>query len=242
MTSGSASTRLRERLRAVTFDVTGTLIHCPRLGELYAEVLGRHHVEVRAEDVERMFPEVYRELACATPAFVDRFTQHPDGAKGWWGDLVHRLCARLGVAAPTPFAIAELYQRFEHAQAWTVYDDVEPSLERLRGVGLRLGIVANWDERLERLLGELGLRPRFDVVVSSSAIGLAKPHPAIFQHALDRLGVAAEETVHIGDQRIEDFEGARGAGLQALLLRRRSTDDGALAALARQLVDGRPFG
>jgi putative hydrolase of the HAD superfamily len=232
----------RQRLRAVTFDVTGTLIHCPRLGEIYAEVLARHAVEASAAGIARLFPEVYRELACATPAFADRFSGHPGGARGWWGDLVQRLCARLGVGELSPFAVAELYQRFEHADAWTIYSDVVPSLGALRAAGLRLGIVSNWDERLERLLANLDLARWFEVVVRSSAIGLAKPHPTIFRLALEQLGVPAEETLHVGDQKIEDLEGARGAGLNALLLHRRTTDDQALAALTRQLVAQPAFG
>lgn len=231
----------RSRLRAVTFDVTGTLIHCPRLGEIYAEVLGRHRSDANASDVARLFPEVYREMACASPAFLDRFTQHPEGARGWWSDLVSRLCARLGLQPPSPFAVAELYQRFAHAPAWTVYDDVADSLELLSSAGFRLAIVSNWDERLEPLLVELGLRSAFDAVVTSSAVGLAKPHPAIFQRALERLGAAADQTIHVGDQRLEDLEGARAAGLHALLLHRRGTDDGALVAVARQLAAA-PFG
>ncbi|HVS15300.1 MAG TPA: HAD-IA family hydrolase [Thermoanaerobaculia bacterium] len=226
-------------LRAVTFDVTGTLIHAPRLAEVYAEVLQHHRVPVTAADVARMFPEVYREQIVRSPAFVDRFAEHPGGARGWWGDLVCRLCQRLGAPEPSPFALAELYQRFERAEAWEVFADVPGSLDALRACGYRLGVISNWDERLPHLLRNLGLASRFEVVVRSSEVGLAKPHPAIFQRALDALGLAADQVVHVGDQRLEDLEGARGAGLHALLLHRRRGDDGALRALADQLCGGR---
>jgi putative hydrolase of the HAD superfamily len=230
------------RLRAVTFDVTGTLIHSPRLADIYAEVLGRHGLAVEAAQIARLFPEVFRELSVGSPAFVDRFVDHPDGARGWWGDLIRRLCLRLEAGAPSPFAIAELYQRFEQAGAWQVYSDVAPSLEALRASGLSLGVISNWDERLPRLLAALALTPHFDVIVRSSEVGLAKPHPAIFQRALDQLGASADQVVHIGDHRLEDFEGAKGAGLHALLLQRRATDDGALLAVVEQLLGGSPVG
>jgi putative hydrolase of the HAD superfamily len=225
----------RRHLRAVTFDVTGTLIHSPRLAEIYAEVLGRHGVAVTAAGVARLFPEVFRELSVSSPVFVDRFAEHPGGGRGWWGDLIRRLCQRLDAPEPSLFAVAELYQRFERADAWRVYADVPESLDTLLASGYRLGIVSNWDERLPRLLDNLDLASRFEVVVRSSEVGLAKPHPAIFQRALDALGLVAEEALHVGDQRLEDLEGARGAGLQALLLHRRHDDDGALRDLVAQL-------
>ena len=109
-------------LRAVTFDLTGTLIHAPRLGEIYSEVLGRHGVDVAPERAASLVREVWRELDCLAHPARDRFAAHPDGARGWWRRLLERLCERLEAGPPDPFAAAELFERFAGADAWEVYD------------------------------------------------------------------------------------------------------------------------
>ena len=79
-------------------------------------------------------------------------------------------------------------------------------------------MVSNWDERLPPLLDDLGLGRRFDAVVYSAAVGVEKPDPRIFLHALERLGVEPEDAVHVGDSAREDVEGALAAGMEALHL------------------------
>jgi putative hydrolase of the HAD superfamily len=68
---------------------------------------------------------------------------------------------------------------------------VPATLERLRG-GARLAVVSNWDVSLHDVLERTGLRGLVDVVVISSELGVAKPDPAIFRAALDRLGPAPQ--------------------------------------------------
>ena len=69
--------------------------------------------------------------------------------------------------------------------------DTHDALARLRGAGLRLGVVSNSDGRVEEALEAAGLRDYFDVVVDSALAGVEKPDPAIFRAALEALGVAA---------------------------------------------------
>jgi hypothetical protein len=104
-------------IRAVTFDVTHTLIHCPRLGEIYAEVLGRHGIEVSAAEAERLVRLVWQELACLADPSRDRFTSHPEGPAGWWKRFLERLCEHLEAPPPSRFAAAELFSRFARADA-----------------------------------------------------------------------------------------------------------------------------
>jgi putative hydrolase of the HAD superfamily len=86
------------------------------------------------------------------------------------------------------------------------------TLRQLRGRGLRLGVVANWDFALPEHLGRLGLDGLVDTVVTSARAGVAKPDPAIFELALAELGVDAERALHVGDEPCDE-EGARAAGL-----------------------------
>jgi putative hydrolase of the HAD superfamily len=229
-------------ITAVTFDVTGTLIHCPRLGELYSEVLGRHGIEVSSAEALRLVDQVWREMACSADPFHDRFSSHPGGPRGWWQRFLGRLCEHLGAPPPSPFAAAELFHRAGGGEAWEVYPEVPAVLDALRARGLRLGVISNWDTRLPEVLRQLDLARRFDAVVYSSGVGVEKPDARIFRRALRDLGVEARAALHIGDSRLEDLEGAIAAGMRALLLVRGRRDSGSgLGAPARRAA-GPPAG
>ena len=98
-------------------------------------------------------------------------------------------------------------------------------LEALRGRGLKLGLVSNAFDPgwlLHRDLEQMGLAERLDFSIFSSEVGKRKPHPAIFERALEALGVAAEDTVFVGDRLYEDVRGAGELGMttvQALWFR-----------------------
>jgi putative hydrolase of the HAD superfamily len=98
-------------------------------------------------------------------------------------------------------------------------------LESLRSRGLRLGIVSNAFDPgwlLHRDLEQMGIAERIDFAVFSSEVGKRKPHPEIFQRALDALEVAPEEAMFVGDRLYEDVRGAAEAGMttvQALWFR-----------------------
>jgi len=97
---------------------------------------------------------------------------------------------------------------------------VADALRDLRGLGLRLVVVSNWDVSLHERLAETGLAPLVDGAVASAEVGAAKPDPAIFEAALSLAGVTAAEAVHVGDSPVEDGEGARAAGIRAVLIGR----------------------
>jgi putative hydrolase of the HAD superfamily len=79
-------------------------------------------------------------------------------------------------------------------------------------------VVSNWDCSLHDVLVAAELRPRVDGVVTSAETGAAKPDPAIFARALELAGVSAAEALHVGDSPREDVEGARSAGIEAVLV------------------------
>jgi putative hydrolase of the HAD superfamily len=209
-------------IAAVTFDVTYTLLHAPRLGEIYAEVLSRNGVEIDAEEAQRLFTEAWQELACSAEPGRDRFTAHPEGERGWWRRLLERMCELHGAPPPSRFAASELFHRFGTAEPYEVYPDVPETLARLREAGVRLGAISNWDHRLPRVLEAVRLSPFLDAVVYSSKTGVEKPDRRIFYDAVAELGVEPQAVLHIGDGRLEDVEGAVAAGLRALHLLRNS--------------------
>jgi putative hydrolase of the HAD superfamily len=105
---------------------------------------------------------------------------------------------------------------------------VKPVLDRLKAGGIRLGIVSNAAYRpdlMRRQLEHLGLLSLFDAVTFSSEVGLRKPHPAIYEDALAKLGVEPQAAVFVGDRLREDVEGPRRLGMRTVLLREWRRDD-----------------
>ncbi len=98
-----------------------------------------------------------------------------------------------------------------------LYDDVRPTLERLR-TRHRLFALSNGNADLRRC----GIADLFDGHVTASAAGAAKPDPRIFAHLLREAGVGAAEVLHIGDDPLADVVGATQAGMQAIWLNRES--------------------
>ena len=99
-----------------------------------------------------------------------------------------------------------------------VLPGVPEALESFRSLGLKLVALSNSDGTAELSLKEAGLRNYFSTVIDSAIVGYEKPHPRIFEHALSTSGARKESTLHVGDLYHPDVEGARNAGLHALLL------------------------
>jgi putative hydrolase of the HAD superfamily len=86
-------------------------------------------------------------------------------------------------------------------------------LERLRQVGLRMGVVSNFYGNVETLCEEAGFKPCFSVILDSLLIGLKKPDPKLFQLALDRLNAQASQAVFVGDSFERDIVPAKALGM-----------------------------
>jgi len=86
-------------------------------------------------------------------------------------------------------------------------------LEELRGRGLDLAVVSNWDVGLTEHLERIGADRPFSTVVTSAEAGAAKPDPAAFRLALERLGVEPARALHVGDEN-EDEQGAAAVGMR----------------------------
>src|SRR5262249_6088876 len=86
----------------------------------------------------------------------------------------------------------------------------------------RVAVVSNnlRDEQEDKLR-HLGLTPYVDELVVSGDTGVAKPDPAIFRIALERLALAPSAAVMLGDSWDADVSGARAAGIRAIWFNRR---------------------
>lgn len=208
---------------AVFFDVGNTLLHpYPSVGHVCAEILrasGRIH---SLEEIDPLLPlvdEYYEDRYRSD----DTFWTCDERAADVWTGMYTVLCRHLGIPDEEAASLARsVYDAFGEPSRWRAYEDVAPAFERLKNAGIRVGIVSNWDTRLEGILDGLGLSRWVDTLVSSAVVGLHKPDPRIFELACDRLGVPPARCAHVGDHYYADVLGARAAGLLPVLIDRHA--------------------
>jgi len=198
--------------RAVLLDAGGTLITERRSRDaLYLDVLRPLGARVDEARLARLRRGIERRmLAEASLAYTE----------DWFREHVARLLRALDLDADPETVRARIALAFARPGTYRVFDDVEPTLEALRARGVRLAVVSNWSDLLPGLLEGLGLARFLDAVAVSALEGTTKPDPRLFERALARLGVPARAALHVGDHPVRDVQGARAAGVPALLLDR----------------------
>lgn len=126
-----------------------------------------------------------------------------------------KLLRKAGVA-PTPAAIAELMD-WDGRMWMTLNPGMLAWQSALQARGLRTAVLSNLGDATHRAMErELDWLNRFDVLVWSYQLHIAKPDPAIYRYTLDRLGTRPEQTLFI-DDREENVEAAAALGIEAIV-------------------------
>jgi HAD superfamily hydrolase (TIGR01662 family) len=141
---------------------------------------------------------------------------HEDG----WTLFFVALFGALGIGEPEARAVVPVLRRsHDELNLWRrVPAGLPEALARARAAGLAVGIVSNSEGKLDALFAHVGLADAFVCVVDSAHEGVRKPDPEIFRRALARVGVPASRALYVGDLPSVDVDGARGAGLSAVLV------------------------
>jgi putative hydrolase of the HAD superfamily len=200
------------RLRAVLLDAGGTLIHPDH--EFILERVAAQGIQVDED--------AYREAARHARTVVGDLLRSDDPgddasrAMAWFRALL----TRLGLSAHSMQAVGEdIRARHQEGRLWVrALPGTREMLQGLRHAGLRLAVISNADGRVARYLDTAGLADCFELIVDSAIEGIEKPDPRIFQVACDRLRIAPEEAVYVGDTFEVDVLGARAAGIRAILI------------------------
>ena len=204
--------------KAVLFDAGATLVHPdPPVEAIYAREFTTDGARFTEEDFSRALTRAWEEVHASGG------TNRYGGVRGeadFWRAFLNRVRSFLDGGAVSPEAFDRLAKHFRSASAWSVYDDVLPTLEDLSRRDLALAVVSNWDSYLPTLLTALDLSRFFRVVAVSAIEQTGKPEAEIFHRTCRRLGVEPAQAMHVGDSVAEDLEAARAAGLRALLLDR----------------------
>ena len=201
---------------AVFLDVGNTLVGMDFA--LLAELFAAHGVPTaparlaRAEAAAR--PSLSRFLAVRSSEALDTFTFYLGAVLTALGGEAAAECDRIA-----PALAADVRQSVPTQRLWScVLPGVPETLAALHASGRTLVAVSNSDGTVESGLEAFGLRPHLDHVVDSAVVGVEKPDPAIFRHALALAGCPPERTLHVGDLYAVDVVGARAAGVDAVLL------------------------
>ena len=216
-------------IRVVFFDAADTLFHVK--GSV-AEIYLRHAVEFGFAQTPESLPAIKQAFGRAfrdapPPIFAaTEPAQIKHSERLWWFDIVHNVFYRVGMFERFDDFFERVFQVFEEPASWRLFPETVQTLATLKAQGVELGIISNFDSRLFAVMRGLGIADIFDTVTISSLAQAAKPAPKIFQLALEKHAVDPEEALHIGDSLREDVEGARNAGLHAVLLDRHGTQQG----------------
>ena len=202
-------------VRAVFFDVDFTLIYPgPAFqGTGYRDFCAQHGVDVDPLTFDRAVASASSLLALQSEGGVydaDIFVQY-----------TQRIIEGMGGTGPgVARAARDIYDQWAACHHFEMYEEVPEVLRALHAAGLKIGLISNTQRSLTTFQTHFALEGLFHVTLSSFDHGYMKPHPSIFETALQRAEVAPNQAVMVGDSVPADVEGARRLGMRAILVSR----------------------
>lgn len=227
--------------RFVSFDLWGTL-YTPKkpIAELYYEISKNEFgIDKSLESLKAEFPEVHKELLIDFPNY-GKYSDHITNCKDWWLELIVKLYGLPHYLENEKSAklCDRLVEYFSSLEAYILFDDVKPTLEKLRKNNVRIIASSNSDDRVFPIMKSLGIDRYFEnpFVYISYDLGTEKPERAFFRsiagelYKIDkanepRLSMQEflENLWHVGDSYEKDFVGAVKAGWNGVLIDRPKT-------------------
>lgn len=199
-------------VKAVLFDLGGTLVHTTEIPEVYKRILEAHGIKRFLKEISLAHEETEKNLDIQELATL---------FEEYWIRWNVQILKRLGIhdnARALAETIAEQWWDYSDIK---LYPEVMETLKQLKSVGLKIGLVTNGLESdYGQILQKTGLLDFFDVTVGIDTVGKMKPNKDIFLYALNKLKVSPSETLFVGDQLEQDYEGSKKAGLRPLLIDR----------------------
>ena len=189
--------------KAVIFDAYGTLLRDDGLVRIPRQIVADHGLSAGAEEVQRVWSELYFEATQLVPFRTLREIE---------AHILPRVLRQFDVGADAaPYV--ELF--FRVTTKVELYPETSEVLNALGPV--RSAIVSNADH--EHVAAWNFTLP-VEFVLISEAVRAYKPHRLVFEQALERLGLAPHEVLHVGDSDVDDVKGAKEAGLRVAWVNR----------------------
>ena len=213
-------------LKAVLFDVYGTLAGFdPPREQIQAQALEHFGLEVTASGIDAGYhmADAFMTRQNATKPVRTMSGNEQREFFALFEQLVLQGAGHevdLALAGEIWFEVRKQEYRI------TLFPDVIDGLDRIRSSGLIVGVVSNMNSTAQRLCDDMGLTGHVDFAVTSGEIGVEKPDRQIFEAALIKADVSAEESAFIGDQLESDIFGAEQAGIRPILIDRYNGHSG----------------
>jgi len=202
-------------LAAVFLDAGDTLLApAPSFEGRFIAVARAEGVELEEAAVAAAFAAAARRAVWPTD-WTDPATQ-----RAFWHGHYTDILGELHYEGDRAALADALFEVFSDPAAYKLFDDVRPALHRLAGLGLKLGVISNFEPWLATVLELEGVDHLFAAVAISGVLGVAKPEPGIFLSALEQAGVHAGNALHVGDHLDIDVTGARAVGMTGVLIDR----------------------
>lgn len=189
-------------IEAVLFDLDGTLLD--RDASLEAFVKDQH------KRLDRWLGHVPED------AYLARCLELDQRGHVWKDEVYRRLVGELEIHGVGWDALLDdfLGQFHRHCVG---FPNLHATLDRLSGVGLKLGIISNGRGDFQMAsIRALGIEDQFAAITISEWAGTRKPEAAIFEQTLTSLGTSADRALFVGDHPVSDIAGARQAGLRTV--------------------------
>jgi 2-haloalkanoic acid dehalogenase type II len=200
-------------LKAVLFDLSDTLVQSVKLIETYQRILRAHGINRSQEELTAAHIEAGNLLGLE---YMKTMSDE------YWIKRNNIFLEHLGVFGREDLARIISEQWWDYSDV-ALYSDSLETLDQLKRRGIKMGIITNaLQTDLMKIISKTKLNPDyFDIIVTVNTIGRMKPEKEIFDHALSVLNVAPNETLFVGDTVKYDYDGAKKAGLRALLIDRQ---------------------
>jgi putative hydrolase of the HAD superfamily len=211
---------LSNSVKAIFFDLDGTLRHSvPTGGDVftaYAIQLGLH---VNPED--RIRAMRWEHLYWASSADLSNdILAHTFDTENFWTEYSRRRLIALGIDPAVATDLARkvsIHMSEVYKPQSIIPDDVRQTLTDLQQAGYLMAVLSNRDKPFHDLLESHGISQFFSFSLAGGEVDSYKPKPGLFQHALNRVRLAPEEAIYVGDNYFADVVGARRAGLRPVL-------------------------
>lgn len=209
------------RYRCIAFDAVGTLITpVPSPGDIYHQKARHFGSQLDAVEIARRFKQAFRnsELADAAANAEVRLVTSEARERERWRQIVAEVIDDISESAA---CFDQLFAHFARPDSWRCFDDVPELLVELESRGYMLAIASNFDRRLHDVCNGFPALRKIGIRVISSEVGYRKPGGKFFEELVSQAGCDPAEVLMVGDDLLNDFEGARRAGLGAVLINRR---------------------
>lgn len=211
-------------VRALFFDLYNTLARFwPPREELQVTASREFGLGVTPEGIGQGYAEADAFMARENAGPLPLRRRSPEAREAFFAEYERLILQGAGVEVGPELAGRVWARVRQIPYDLALFDDVLPGLERLRALGLTLGLISNMNREGQELAASLGLTAHLDFVVTSREVGAEKPHPPIFLAALEKAKVSPEQAAHVGDQYESDVMGARSVGMQPVLMDRFGT-------------------